>query len=214
MTQNTSRVLSVCYGSFSVRVEGFDDPFAIMKRVTEYFQTLAAMDPNFGALTHLPPAQAKAEFDQSDLAAEMDMDVAENEITVSPKADAPAATTDIIALDMANDEQAAPCPLVLTATDAADDHPINEPQTDYAWAAEPLDLSAMAEAEEELPFVRTHEAQNLPKRKLRIIRNAETDFDVEMLNEASAKITETDAMDVANPVADDLRSAYRKLKAE
>lgn len=48
MTTIDNRVLSVSYGSFSVRLEGFDDPFAILRRVTEYFRSVSAVDPTFG----------------------------------------------------------------------------------------------------------------------------------------------------------------------
>lgn len=42
------RILSVSYGSFSIKLQGFDDPFAIMKRVTEYFRVISARDATFG----------------------------------------------------------------------------------------------------------------------------------------------------------------------
>ena len=49
MTDKSTKSLSVNYGSFSITIEGFEDPFALMKRVTDYFQRVAARDPQFGA---------------------------------------------------------------------------------------------------------------------------------------------------------------------
>jgi hypothetical protein len=43
------RVLSVSYGSFSIQLQGFADPFVIMKRVTEYFRVISLENPSFGS---------------------------------------------------------------------------------------------------------------------------------------------------------------------
>lgn len=41
--------LTVSYGSFTCTVEGFDEPFRVMKLVVDYFQSLTSLDPAFGA---------------------------------------------------------------------------------------------------------------------------------------------------------------------
>ena len=41
--------LTVSYGSFTCTVEGFDEPFQVMRLVVDYFQGLTQADPGFGA---------------------------------------------------------------------------------------------------------------------------------------------------------------------
>ena len=54
-----SRILTVSYGAFSCRLEGFDDPLEAMRNVAEYFRDLAAEDRQFG-LHPLPMADGVA----------------------------------------------------------------------------------------------------------------------------------------------------------
>ncbi len=52
------KVLSVTFGAFSVRLEGFDDPVATLIAVAEYLRGLAERDPGFARGAEVPDAAA------------------------------------------------------------------------------------------------------------------------------------------------------------
>jgi hypothetical protein len=56
LMSDAKRILTVSYGAFSCTLEGFADPMATLKDVTEHFQSLAALSPNFGSIPAASPS--------------------------------------------------------------------------------------------------------------------------------------------------------------
>ncbi len=83
---DTTKKLTVSYGTFSCSLEGFDEPFPVMKAVTAYFRELGAEDRDFGTAPIRHDAEALTRIVERDIQQRVEARIWNNQVILRAEA--------------------------------------------------------------------------------------------------------------------------------